>query len=47
MKQPNILTEIVSGAKKRGYITQDEILGIFPHPEEHITELDLLYPFRY
>jgi len=43
MKQPNILTEIVSGAKKRGYITQDEILGIFPHPEEHIAELDLLY----
>ncbi|MGA2968123.1 MAG: sigma-70 family RNA polymerase sigma factor, partial [Candidatus Levyibacteriota bacterium] len=43
MKQPNILTEIVSGAKKRGYITQDEILNIFPRPEEHIAELDLLY----
>jgi RNA polymerase primary sigma factor len=43
MKQPNILTEIVSGAKKRGYITQEEILSIFPHPEEHIAELDQLY----
>jgi len=43
MKQPNILTEIVSGAKKRGYITQEEILSIFPHPEEHISDLDQLY----
>ena len=43
MKQPNILTEIVSGAKKRGYITQEEILSIFPHPEEHIKDLDQLY----
>ena len=29
MKQPNILTDIVTGAKKRGYITQDEILDYF------------------
>ena len=43
MKQPNILLEIVAGAKKRGYITQEEILSIFPHPEEHIPELDQLY----
>ena len=43
MKQPNILSEIVSGAKKRGYITQEEILSIFPHPEEHLAELDQLY----
>ena len=38
-----ILQEIVSSAKKRGYITQDEILSIFPRPEEHIGELDELY----
>lgn len=42
-KQSNILTDIVSSAKKRGYITQDEILSIFPRPEEHIGELDELY----
>lgn len=42
-KQPNILGDIVSSAKKRGYITQDEILSIFPRPEEHISELDQLY----
>ncbi len=42
-KKPNILKDIVVSAKKRGYITQDEILSIFPKPEEHIFELDELY----
>ncbi len=39
----NILSDIVESAKKRGYITQDEILSIFTKPEEHIEELDALY----
>ena len=43
MKQPNLLTEIVSSAKKRGYITQEEILSLYPHPENHLLELDKLY----
>lgn len=38
-----MLTDIVDSAKKRGYITQDEILSIFPKPEEHLEELDSLY----
>ncbi|MBI2074702.1 MAG: RNA polymerase sigma factor RpoD [Candidatus Levybacteria bacterium] len=42
-KQPNIIADIFSEAKKRGYITQDEILSLFPRPEEHIAELDELY----
>ncbi len=42
-KEPSILKDIVVSAKKRGYITQDEILSIFPKPEEHILELDKLY----
>ncbi|MCL4418957.1 RNA polymerase sigma factor RpoD [Patescibacteria group bacterium] len=42
-KSPNILIDIVDSAKKRGYITQDEILAIFPRPEEHIEDLDKLY----
>jgi RNA polymerase primary sigma factor len=42
-KLPTILTDIVASAKKRGYITQEEILGIFSKPEEHIEELDTLY----
>lgn len=39
---PN-LNDIVASVKKRGYITQDEILAIYAKPEEHIEELDSLY----
>src|SRR3989344_8964550 len=42
-KLPDILKDIVTSAKKRGYITQDEILEIYTKPEEHINELDALY----
>ncbi len=42
-KSPSILSDIVTSAKKRGYITQEEILSMFPKPEEHIGELDELY----
>lgn len=42
-KESNILNDIVASAKKRGFITQDEILSIFPKPEEHLEELDKLY----
>jgi len=42
-KTPDILKDIVDSARKRGYITQDEILAIFPRPEEHIEDLDKLY----
>jgi RNA polymerase primary sigma factor len=37
------ISDIVSSAKKRGYMTQDEILTIYPMPEQHIAELDELY----
>src|SRR5690242_7403972 len=45
MKQKStaLLSDIVTNAKKRGYITQEEILGIFSKPEDHIQELDDLY----
>ena len=42
-KAPNIISDIITSAKKRGYITQEEILALFPKPEEHIVELDELY----
>ena len=42
-KTPDIVSGIIKSAKDRGYITQDEILAIFPRPEEHIAELDTLY----
>ncbi len=42
-KQTSQLSEIVDGAKKRGYITQEEILNLFPKPEDHLEDLDSLY----
>lgn len=42
-KTPNVLSDLISLAKKRGYITQEEILNFFPKPEEHIADLDSLY----
>ncbi|MEX2007818.1 MAG: RNA polymerase sigma factor RpoD [Candidatus Levyibacteriota bacterium] len=42
-KAPDVVSGIIKSAKDRGYITQDEILAIFPRPEEHIAELDTLY----
>ena len=39
----NRVADIVSAAKKRGYMTQDEILAQYPTPEQHIEELDQLY----
>lgn len=35
--------ELFATAKKRGYISQEEILTAFPKPEDHIVELDHLY----
>ncbi len=42
-KLPPVISEVVTQAKKRGYITQDEILAIYAKPEDHIEELDSLY----
>lgn len=39
----NPVTRLLHGGRERGYITQDEILSLFPKPEEHIIELDDLY----
>ncbi len=42
-KLPSLLSDVVASAKKRGYITQDEILALYSKPEEHIADLDMLY----
>lgn len=36
-------TDLVKKGKKQGFITQDEILQIFPEAENHIPEIDELY----
>ncbi|HVZ12748.1 MAG TPA: RNA polymerase sigma factor RpoD [Patescibacteria group bacterium] len=35
--------ELLALAKKRGYISQEEILNAYQKPEEHIEEIDQLY----
>jgi RNA polymerase primary sigma factor len=37
------ITKLVSRGKKQGYVTIDEILGMFPEAEENIELLDSLY----
>jgi len=37
------VVNLLASAKKKGYISQDEILQVFQKPEEHILELDFLY----
>ena len=43
LKLSPLLTDVVTSVKKRGYITQEEILAIYSKPEEHIEELDAFY----
>ena len=38
-----LVSEALSNAKKKGYITQEEVLSYFPKPEQHIDDLDELY----
>lgn len=40
---PQLMVQLLRSGKERGYITQDEILNLFPKPEEHIGEIDDLY----
>ncbi len=42
-KLPKSVKDLIKGGRNDGFITQDQILSIFPKPEEHIIELDDLY----
>ncbi len=37
------LRKLIKRGKEQGFVTQDEILAIFPEPENHIGEIDELY----
>jgi RNA polymerase primary sigma factor len=41
--QVKTIKDLIREGKENGFITQDEILNMFPKPEEHIQELDELY----
>ena len=40
---PTSVTDLIKQGKKNGFITQDDILFLFPKPEEKIEDLDVLY----
>lgn len=42
-KQVTTIEELLLDGKDNGFVTQDDILQLFPKPEEHIQELDYLY----
>jgi RNA polymerase primary sigma factor len=42
-KMPSSVKDLLKQGKNDGFITQDEILFLFPKPEENIRELDSLY----
>lgn len=37
------INTLVKQGKKQGFITQDDILDLFPQPENHLNEIDELY----
>jgi RNA polymerase primary sigma factor len=40
---PDSIRQLIDKGKKSGFLTQDEILTVFPKVEEHIAEVDTLY----
>jgi len=42
-KQQSDIKNVIEKAKKQGFISQDDILMIFPHAEDHVEAIDKLY----
>ncbi len=40
---PDVIKQLIEKGKKSGFLTQDEILSLFPKAEEHLEDIDLLY----
>ena len=43
LKLPRLILDLVEKGKTQGFVTQDEILELFPDAEKHVDELDALY----
>ncbi|MBI4066419.1 RNA polymerase sigma factor region1.1 domain-containing protein, partial [Candidatus Gottesmanbacteria bacterium] len=37
------LSDLIREGKENGFVTQDDILALFPKPEERIPEIDQFY----
>jgi RNA polymerase primary sigma factor len=42
-KTPATVADLIKEGKNNGFVTQDDILFLYPAPEEHIKEIDELY----
>jgi RNA polymerase primary sigma factor len=40
---PKTVIQLLKQGKANGFVTQEDILGLFPNPEKHVIELDELY----
>jgi RNA polymerase primary sigma factor len=40
---PQTVKQLLQKGKTQGFVTQDEILALFPEAEDHINEIDVLY----
>lgn len=43
VKQLTSVKDLIKEGKENGFLTQDDILSVFPKPEHHLKELDELY----
>ena len=43
LKLPKLIADLVAKGRTQGFVTQDEILELFPDAERHVDELDQLY----
>jgi len=43
LKQPKLILDLIEKGKVHGFVTQDEILELFPDAEKRVDELDELY----
>jgi len=42
-KQQQDIKVLIEKAKKQGFISQDDVMLLFPHAEDHIEAIDKLY----
>lgn len=40
---PTLIRKLIEKGKKQGFVTQDEVLAVYPYPEDDIESLDGLY----
>src|SRR3989338_8367964 len=43
LKLPRLILDLIEKGENQGFVTQDEILELFPDAEKHVDELDALY----